>query len=232
MVTPGAVTGNPLTPPTATTPPAATTPPTPAATGTVTTPVSTVTPTPTTTPTALTCEAAWTVGSSGYVSAPGATTCFQGYAWASATPTGSSMITPETFEACGADCQLCASGVVAATADFSGVALLGFNVAQLESTDTTMTVTPTGSISLNVTNPGGSPLRVQLNGTSTQWCKDISGMSGDITIPLTDFSAECWEGGAMTAYSGGAIEAIVLLVPGSDVEDTMFDICLNSVTPG
>jgi hypothetical protein len=142
------------------------------------------------------------------------------------------MITPETFEACGAPCDLCASGVVAATADFSGVALLGFNVAQLESSTTAGTITPAGSININVTNAGGSPLRIQLNGASTQWCKDISGMTGAISVPLADFTAECWEGGAMTPYSGGAVEAIVLLVPGSDTDDTMFDICLNGVTPG
>jgi hypothetical protein len=179
------------------------------------------------------CEAAWTVGSSGFVSAPGATACWQGYAWASATPEAMSTITPEDFSACGAACTLCASGSVAPTDDFSGVALLGFNVAQQESSTTTGTLTPSGSITIDITNAGGSPLRVQLNGTGTsQWCKEITGMTGAITIPLSDFQLECWEGGANTPYASGTIEAIVLLVPGSDTAATDFDICLNSVTPG
>jgi hypothetical protein len=177
------------------------------------------------------CDAAWSVGSSGFVSAPGASSCFQGYAWASASGTGS-MITPETFESCGAPCELCASGVVAATDDYSGVALLGFNVAQQESSSTAGTTTPTGSITVSFTNAGGTPLRVQLNGTSGSWCKDISGMASPASIPLSDFSAECWEGGAMTAYAGGAVEAVVLVVPGSNEEDLMFDMCLTGVTPG
>jgi hypothetical protein len=239
-VTPGAVTpgaaspGTPLAPPTAAATPTTATP-TPVATAVTPTP-TTATPTttatvPASTPAAATCDAAWSVGSSGFVNAPGAADCFQGYAWASASGTGS-MITPETFEACGSPCELCASGVVAATDDYSGVALLGFNVAQQESSSTAGTMTPSGSITINVSNAGGSDLRVQLNGSSTTWCKDISGETGAITIPLADFTTECWEGGTPVAYSGGPVEAIVLLVPGSNTDDTMFDICLNSVTPG
>jgi hypothetical protein len=209
-------------------PPATATPPAVTAT-----PLPTEPATPAETPAAAMCEAAWTVGSSGFVSAPGATSCWQGYAWASATPMGESMITPEEFSACGAGCTLCASGTVAPTEDYSGVALLGFNVAQVESSTATGTLTPTGSVTINVTNAGGSPLRVQLNGTGTnQWCKDISAESGEITIPLSDFQLECWDGGANTPYSSGTIEAIVLLVPGSNTDETPFDICLNSVTPG
>lgn len=222
--------GTAAPPATATAAPPATTPP--AVTPTPATP----TPTEPAEPEAAMCEAAWTVGSSGFVSAPGSGgTCFQGYAWASATPEGDSMIVTgggsEDFSDCGADCMLCVSGTVAPTDDFSGVALLGLNLNQQQSSNSPDDISVTGSITVNVSNAGGSPLRVQLSG-SKDWCKEITGESGDITIQASEFVTECWEGGTQTEYDGEPVEALMLLVPGSDTDATDFDICLNSVTPG
>lgn len=219
----------PLTPPT----PADTAVTPPAMPGTTVAPTPTPEPavTPTPEPAAPMCEDAFTVGSSGFVSAPGSGgACWQGYAWASATPEGESTITPEDFSDCGGGCKLCVSGTVAPTEDFSGVGMLGLNINQLASSSSTGKTEVTGAVSVNVTNAGGSPLRVQLTGAK-DWCVDITGESGAINIPLSDFVTECWEGGNHVEYDGEPVEALILLVPGSDTDETDFDVCLNSVSP-
>jgi hypothetical protein len=230
------MTGRPIPPmpPTGVVPPPATVAPPPAT-------VTPVTPDPAVTPTepepepAAECEAAWTVGSSGFVSAPGASSCWQGYAWLSATPEGESTIATSgggvDFSDCGGDCMLCVAGTVAPTADFSGVGILGVNLNQLQSSSTPDTLSVTGSVDINVSNAGGSPLRVQLSG-SKDWCVDISGMDGAVSLTASDFTTECWEGGDQVPYDGEEVEALMLIVPGSDTDATDFDICLNSVTPG
>jgi hypothetical protein len=49
---------------------------------------------------------------------------------------------------------------------------------------------------------------------------------------LSGFVTECWEGGDQVEYDGEDVEALMLVVPGSDTDATDYDICLNSVTPG
>jgi hypothetical protein len=182
---------------------------------------------------AISCDAAWSVGNDGFVKAKGVgTTCWHGYAFASATETTSSAA-PTTFGMCGADCKLCFTGSVGATVN--DVALIGFNLSQSPGSQNTAMVTPTGTgVSVSFTKTGTFPLRVQIQAkaatAATRWCYTIPDTAtSPVTIPYAMFNTECWEGGKGTAYAKGQIEAIMLLIPGNATAATPFDACLTGV---
>jgi hypothetical protein len=176
------------------------------------------------------CTNTFHVDSTGYVTAPGGS-CWQGYASTSAGE--NTTVSPSSFASCGSPCSLCFSGTVGATEDFSGLAYLGFSMAQLadRSVKGNGTALIGSSITVDVSNPLGVPLRVQLSGNSStrKWCKDISGQTGTIEIPFGAFVTECWDGGEHLPITTESINAISLVVPGNDHDDLTFDVCLNSV---
>lgn len=180
------------------------------------------------------CDAAWTVGNDGFVKAPIAGGgCWHGYAFAGADTASTAM--PTSFAMCGAGCMLRFSGSVAASATFSGTAYLGFNVGQAAN-GTSGTVVPAGAgLTVNFTNTGGSPLRVQIQGptgdtvATDRWCADLVGAAGPVTVPYTTFNTMCWDNSG-TAYAKQPIKAIQLVIPGSDMEAVPFDVTLTSVT--
>jgi hypothetical protein len=158
---------------------------------------------------------------------------YQGYAWTAAGPTGSaSTINPANFATVVTASQLCVAGSVAPDASSSGYAMLGINLNQSVSggTGSELPYTPTGSsVTVNVTNTGGSPLRVQLQApggdtdANLRWCAILSGSGG--TISLSSFNTMCWDDSG-TAYAGQALQTIMILVPG-DTTAVPFDFCLN-----
>lgn len=170
------------------------------------------------------------IDAGGYVTAGG----WHGYAWTSSSgaPT---TISPADFSTLPADGQLCASGTVAGTADYSAVAMLGLSIAQ-EPGDPAPAPTAWSSrgqgVLYNVTNRGASPLRIQIQAPggdtdpNLRWCADVAGQSGDIFWHT--FNTECWEGGAGTAYDGTPIESISVLVPG-DLGPRAFDFCVHEL---
>jgi hypothetical protein len=179
----------------------------------------------------VSCDMPWAVGNDGYVKAKGAgTTCWHGYAFASATATTSSAA-PTSFGTCGAGCKLCFKGSVGAT--INDVALIGFNLSQAPGSTATANVTPTGTgLTVSFTKTGTFPLRVQIQAkaatAATRWCYTIPDTAtSPVTIPYAMFNTECWEGGAGTAYAKGQIEAIMLLIPGNATAATPFDACLD-----
>lgn len=183
---------------------------------------------------AVACDAAWTVGADGFVKAPVATGCWHGYAFAGADATSTAM--PTTFETCGAGCVLSFSGSVAMSATFSSTAYIGFNIGQAAN-GTSGTVVPAGTgLTVNFTNAGGSPLRVQMQGATgdtvatDRWCADLVGAAGPVTIPYTSFNTECWAPVTTGAYAKQPIKAIQLVIPGSDMAAVPFDVTLTSVT--
>lgn len=175
----------------------------------------------------------YTVYASGYISSGP----WYGYAWPSASPAVSSTITPAAFSALAAGSQLCVSGTVAATTDFSSVAMLGINLAQVQGTTTTGTWTPTGSagLSYSLVNTGGSPLRIQIQGTnaatdaSQRWCYQLTASSA--TIPWSSFNTQCWVGGTGIPYANSALSNIIFLVPGGNIAATPFNFCIVSLSP-
>jgi hypothetical protein len=182
------------------------------------------------------CGSTWSVDAGGYVTSPGSS-CFQGHAWTSASGTYSSIL-PADFSACGSPCSLCASGVVGAEIDFSGVGILAMNLNQAPGDTALGTVIPTGgAVTVSFTNNGGSPLRVQIQGPNgdtseyDRWCYELTGASGTVTIPYSSFNTQCWTN-AGYYYAGEPLEALLLLVPGSDIYDVPFDVCLTGASDG
>lgn len=191
----------------------------------------TTSPTPTMTPTAPVpvpepegCGGSFSVSADGHVRAPSASgTCWSGQAFAKIDDSGST-VSPRTFESCGENCQLCISGTIAWTVDYSGYAAVGFGV--------TEGIGPGSSFVVDVTNRTASPLRVNMTGIDGRiWCRDISGTpAGSITVQLSEFNTRCWDGNG-DAYAGESILEISLIVPGRGDFDVPYDICLDSITP-
>ena len=68
----------------------------------------------------------FTVAAGGYVTAG----AWKGYAWTATDGVSATTISPATFSNLAADGQLCVSGTVAGTADYSAVAILGISINQ------------------------------------------------------------------------------------------------------
>jgi hypothetical protein len=163
---------------------------------------------------------------------------YQGYAWtATENPSKGSTITPKDFSSVTTATQLCVSGSVAADAAYGGVAMLGINLNQSTEggTGSELAYTPPsgGSVTVSVTNTGGSSLRVMIqspNGSTDanqRWCASLSGSGG--TIALSTFNTQCWQGGSGTAYGGQPLQSIMILVPGGNATATPFNFCLNAL---
>jgi endoglucanase len=161
---------------------------------------------------------------------------WQGYAWTAASTENGSTITLKDFPALAAGGPLCASGSVASQYDWGGYAMIGVNLNQAQSKDAPMnTVVPTSAgVSVDVTDTGGSQLRVQISGPAgatdpnDRWCVPIAGSGG--FIPWGSFNTACW-GGYGNAYNGEPLTQIAILVPGSNSVAVPFNFCINSIVP-
>ncbi len=170
---------------------------------------------------------------------------FSGYAWTSAGPaepnneTGTvSSIVPENFEAITAGQSLCATGVAAADDAYAGVAMVGVNLGQPvddETGDNNVEVTPTGTgLYVKITNNLTTKLRVQIqdslgaNDENHRWCANAP-TGGEGVIPWGDFNTTCWDNKG-DYYAMSPINAVLILVPGSNTKDTPFDFCLDGFT--
>jgi hypothetical protein len=157
---------------------------------------------------------------------------WRGFAWTATSPMGG-MITPANFGAA-FDFPLCAKGMV--NAGDSNVAMVGWNLNQATTPAMApaMTVTPKAKgITVAITNPGMSELRLQLQGpdgatsATDRWCAIIPGTGGFISYDT--FNTECWAGGKGTAYAGQPIVAAILLVPGKVGAASPFDFCVSKL---
>ena len=176
----------------------------------------------------------WTVYDGGYVSSGP----WHGYSWTATAGAGSS-VNPQSFASAKAGSKLCASGAVAAMSDYSGVGMLGINLAQDLGTGSASpavgTVRPGGAgLAYQLENSGGSALRIQIQAAdgatnpNARWCAAVSGNSG--VISWNQFNTQCWEGGKGSAYDGNTpIAAALVLVPGGNTSTTSFNFCVNSL---
>jgi hypothetical protein len=129
--------------------------------------------------------------------------------------------------------SFCMHGTVTGRTDYSGFAMLGWNVAQADGgTAGTWPVPSSGGITVTVSNPGKTDLRLQLQGTdphsgADRWCVDLT--SGQMT-PWTSFVTNCWTGGTpQTPLTAGTpIQQAAILVPGL-LTDLPFDLCLVDI---
>lgn len=156
---------------------------------------------------------------------------WHGYGWSSATGEGST-IEPADFSTLGANEPLCVSGTVGPA--YESVAMLGVNLNQAGGEDPPLfEVTPTGSgIIVNYTNPGGSDLRIQIQGKNGEtdendrWCATLPASGTE--VKFTSFNTKCWDDSGDFYTMGTPIVAAALLVPGA-LTATNFNFCLNSL---
>ncbi|MBN1610060.1 MAG: hypothetical protein JW940_25765 [Polyangiaceae bacterium] len=164
----------------------------------------------------------FTVKAGGYVTSG----AMKGYAW-----TAGDDITPEDFSDLANGGELCASGIVPATAAYDGTGMIGINLNQATTgASKGSPYTPTGSgIKVAITNDGGSPLRLQVQG-SQDYCTDITAPGG--SFDWGDFETKCWGDEDNEAYDPStSITAIMVLVPGEGAEgsDIDYDFCITNV---
>jgi hypothetical protein len=151
-----------------------------------------------------------------------------------ATDPGAATITPDCTSGCvppftGSD--FCMQGTVTGRADYTGFAMLGWNVNQPAGADPgTWAVPDTGGITVTVSNmPSTVALRVQVQGTdphsgADRWCAPLT--SGKL-IAWSDFKTNCWQGGMPQdpLTPGTMIQQGSVMVPGL-VTALPFDVCL------
>src|SRR4051812_33529712 len=155
-----------------------------------------------------------------------------------ATDPGAATIIPDCSGSAGCappftGTSFCMHGTVTGRADYTGFAMLGWNVNQMDGGAAgTWPIPPSGGITVTVSNPSNTPLRLQLQGTdphsgSDRWC-----------VPLTSAQPPPWPSRAPNSYPGGTpqpplpagtpIEQASILVPGL-LTDLPFDLCLVDV---
>ena len=148
---------------------------------------------------------------------------WRGYVFVSAQGMGST-ISPMDFSMQTTGMPRCVMGSVAASADYSAIAQLGF-----ELTDMGGGVTPTQSgVLVEVENTAASPLRFQVESPdgTTRWCAQISGSGG--FIPWTSLNTMCWDNSGV-AYNNEPIAKAMFLVPGAMTAAVPFDFCVNKL---
>jgi hypothetical protein len=150
---------------------------------------------------------------------------WQGYVWTAVTGMGSA-IDPISFKGHPAGQPRCVKGSVAPAEDYSGTAILGFNLSEGPgATMASITPTKTGvMIDIKINTP--SALRFQVKGGSSEWCTPLNGAGG--FIPWASLRTECW-GTTGQAYNNEPISAAMILVPGSNMLAVEYDFCVNSL---
>jgi hypothetical protein len=130
--------------------------------------------------------------------------------------------------------SMCMTGTVTGKADYSGFAMLGWNVNQATGAEpATWAIPASGGITVTVAStPANTAMRVQLQGTdpkdaADRWCAPI--VAGK-PIAWTDFKTNCWTGGTpQTPLAAGTmIQQAAITVPGLTV-DLPFDVCLVDI---
>ena len=130
--------------------------------------------------------------------------------------------------------SFCAKGTVAANPTYISYAGAGFDVNQPTTSSggaAALLVIDAKLMIVSFTNPGNSPLRIQMNDPNNDnWCYDISNATSPVTIPLASFNTACWNDSGSFFAPGTAITSIALVVPGDSVVDTPYSFCLLGVT--
>jgi hypothetical protein len=149
-------------------------------------------------------------------------------------------VTPRDFTSKAAP-PYCISGTVGAYADYSGIAMLSFNLAQPApascaynantATSSFPTVAASGTgVAFTLTKNAASPLRVMLYGANPdqRWCSVVSATSGKVFVPFSSFNSQCWDNTG-APYANEPVASIVFYVYGSGqgAPATPYDFCVN-----
>jgi len=176
------------------------------------------------------------VAAAGYITAGP----WMGYGF-TATDPGAATIVPNCAGAAGCDpaytgADFCMHGTVTGRPDYTGFAMLGWNVNQAATTGAaaeTWAVPASGGVTVTVSNlPPSTALRVQLQGTNPhdsadRWCAALT--SGQ-PLAWSDFKTNCWTGGTPQnpLTPGTPLQQGSILVPGL-LTDLPFDVCLIDI---
>ena len=176
------------------------------------------------------------VAASGYLTAGP----WMGYGF-TATDPGAATIVPNCASAAGCDpaytgADFCMHGTVTGRVDYTGFAMLGWNLNQAATTGAaagTWAVPASGGVTVTVSNlPPSTALRVQLQGTNPhdsadRWCAAL--INGQ-PLAWSDFKTNCWAGGTPQnpLTPGTMLQQGAILVPGL-LTDLPFDVCLIDV---
>ncbi|MBN2803029.1 MAG: glycoside hydrolase family 5 protein [Deltaproteobacteria bacterium] len=153
---------------------------------------------------------------------------WHGYAFTSVSATGTTII-PSDFDTAAEDTPLCVSGTVAGVSNWSGSAVLSFNLNEDLDKNIGVVEPQQGGIQVDVTNTGGTELRVRIMGLSDNWCYVLKG-GGPASIEWRAFNNYCWDNSGQY-YEGEPLVSAGILVPGHNVNDRDYSFCLNSMVP-
>ena len=182
-------------------------------------------------PATSTCGASWSVTNDGFVTSPGASGCWHGYARAWGDP--NSTVMPTNFSTCGAGCMLREYGTVGpanATNSYQGNASISINLGQDYGSGFPGTVTPVGSgltVSFTNNSGAGTGLRAEIASGIQSWCYEIR-TTGPVKIPYSMFNTACWDGSG-TAYAKEPIDRFRLMTLGAPAQASL-NTTLLSVT--
>jgi len=97
------------------------------------------------------------------------------------------------------------------------------------------TWTPIGAgLVVNVSNPGGSTLRLNVQGPNggsdpnDSWCVVLKTFDQPVFFPWNSFKTTCWATGG-TAYAGQPLATVAILVPGGATSAVPYDFCINGM---
>ena len=130
--------------------------------------------------------------------------------------------------------NMCMTGTVKGMADYSGFAMLGWNVNQPEGMmPATWAIPETGGITVSVVSqPATTAMRVQLQGVDPKEppAAGVHPSSPASRSQWTDFKTNCWTGGKpQTPLAAGTmIQQAAITVPGLTV-DLPFNVCLVDI---
>jgi len=166
---------------------------------------------------------------------------WHGYIWPAVDWQGVATISPtaaEGFRDGGP--PFCVEGHVPASSNSTAVAMVGMNTNQEQGTGPVAAQwMPTGEgILVNVSNPGGSPLRLQIQTDETGavaeiWCATITVFDQDVLVTWAELNTQCWnDSGTWYSDSMSGIATVMVLVPGTAEADGYdIDFCVNELTP-
>ncbi len=157
------------------------------------------------------------------------------FIWSSFDANYATAVVPEDFSAHPGDAPLCASGVVAASPDYSQIAMLGVNLNQAQDSDGEPGVlTPTGDgLAYDISDCVGTSLRLEIHGANgdddenSRFCAYVGGGQG--FIAWSEFNTECWINGGLYYDGTMPLQSAFVVVPGMSNADVPFDFCLNGL---
>jgi hypothetical protein len=158
------------------------------------------------------CDASLTIASDGFVQMPAHDACWHGSAFSGGDTAPATSVYPETWDTCGASCQLAIIGTVAGGTGTT-YAYLGFYLNQAAGGTTKATVTPKGTaLKITYTYTSALTARIQLSAGSKSYCAALP--ESGTSVPYTSFNTACWNGSG-SVYAKDPIDSLEVMIVGA-----------------